>query len=240
MNHDEELVAAWLDSQGHAVEHLTNGEDPPDLVVDGNIAVEVTTIASYADRSLWDFMENVCKSLGPSESGRGYWIEVAADDLNLLKNRMHRSTIKGDLRRSAKIALRHHYANPKEKSRVQLPHGVEIEIISRINNNRDDVKYKVGVWGATKGRIVGSHLIDFIQAAINKKTGNRVIQERADNYAKWWLAITDPNDMTVLNDHEIETVANGIEHHAPWSRILLVSTTGDGVDAVHCCAGREQ
>ena len=50
MNRDEKLVANWLDSQGHAVRHLTNGEDPPDLVVDDNIAVEVTTIASYADR----------------------------------------------------------------------------------------------------------------------------------------------------------------------------------------------
>ena len=231
-------MAAWLDGQGHAVKHLTNGEDPPDLVVDGNIAVEVTTIASYADRSVWDFMENVCKSLGPAENGRGYWIGLASDDEELLQNRMHRSTIKGDLRRSAKAALRRHYATPNTVNGLtKLPHGVEIRVMGRINNNRDDVKYKVGAGGATGGMAVVPYLIDANQAAIDKKTTNRIIQERVDNYAEWWLAITDPHYMTVLNDHEIETVANGIEHHAPWSRILLVSTTGDRAKAVHCLTG---
>ena len=52
--------------------------------------------------SLWDFMEGVCRSLGPAENGRGYWIELAWDDEELLQNRTRRSTIKRDLRRSAK------------------------------------------------------------------------------------------------------------------------------------------
>ena len=237
MNRDEELVAGWLKSQGHDVRHLTNGEDPPDMVVDGNIAVEVTTIASYADRSVWDFMEGVCRSIGPAENGRGYWIELAWDDDELLQNRTHRSTIKRDLRRSAKAALRRHYANPDGNCRIKLPHGVEIEIMGRINNNRDDVKYKVAIGSATEGMIVVSSLINAIQDAIEKKTANRIIQERAGSYAEWWLAATDPHYMTVLNGHEIEAVANGIEYHAPWSCILLVSTHGDRVNAVHCLTG---
>ena len=238
MNRDEKLVAAWLDSQGYAVRHLTNGEDPPDLVVDGNIAVEVTTIASYADRSLWDFMEGVCRSLGSAENGRGYWIELAWDDEELLQNRTHRSTIKRDLRRSAKAALRRHYANPDiVNGLAKLPHGVEIEIMGRIKDNRDDAKYKVVAGGPTEGTIVTSYLINAIQDAIDKKTANRIIQERAGSYAEWWLAATDPHYMTVLNGHEIEAVANGIEYHAPWSCILLVSTHGDRVNAVHCLTG---
>lgn len=66
MNRDEELVSAWLKSRGHAVHPMSRGNDPPDIVVDGNIAVEVTTIASYAYRTLWDFMDSVCRSLGPA------------------------------------------------------------------------------------------------------------------------------------------------------------------------------
>ena len=86
VNRDEELVADWLRTQGHAVRHLTNGDDPPDLVVDENVAVEVTTIASFAFTSVWDFMEGVCRSLGPAEGGRGYFISVNADE-GLLQGR---------------------------------------------------------------------------------------------------------------------------------------------------------
>ena len=240
VNRDEKLVAAWLDSQGYAVRHLTNGEDPPDMVVDGNIAVEVTTIASYAFHSVWDFMDRVCRSLGPAENGRGYRIGLAFDDEELLQNRTHRSTIKRDLRRCAKAALSRHYANPDGNFRIKLPHGVEIEIMGRINNNRDDVKYKVGMGGATGGMAVVPYLIDTNQAAIDKKTANRIIQERADSYAEWWLAITDPHHILRLNGQEIEAVANGIKYRTPWSRILLVSTTGDRIKAVHCLTGNRQ
>ena len=238
MNRDEKLVANWLRAQGHAVRHLMNGEDPPDLVVDDTIAVEVTTIASYAFASLWDFMEGVCRSLGHAENDRGYWIEVASGDEALVQNGTR--TVKLDIRRSAKAALRRHYANPDENCRIKLPHGVEIGIIGRINNNRDDVKYKVGMGGATKGVMVTPHLIDVIQAAIDKKTANRFIQERADRYTEWWLAITDPHYVMDLDGHEIAAVANGIEYHASWSRILLVNTTGERANAVHCLTGYRQ
>lgn len=240
MNRDEKLVANWLRTQGHAVHHLTNGEDPPDLVVDDTIAVEATTIASYAVRSVWDFMDRVCRSLGPAENGRGYWIEVASDDEALLQDRTQSRTVKPDIRRCAKAALERHYASTDENCRIKLPHGIEIEIMGRINNNHDGVKYKVGMGGATEGVMVTPYLIDVIQAAIDKKTANRFILERVDRYAEWWLAITDPHYMMGLDGHEIEAVANGIEYHAPWSRILLVNTTGERVNAVHCLTGYRQ
>lgn len=240
MNRDEKLVAAWLDSQGYAVRHLTNGEDPPDMVVDGNIAVEVTTIASYAFHSVWDFMDRVCRSLGSAENGRGYRIGLAFDDEELLQNRTHRSTIKRDLRRCAKAALSRHYANPDGNCRIKLPHGVEIRVIRQISGNDENVKYKVALGGAIGAMAVVPYLIDTNQAAIDKKTANRIIQERADSYAEWWLAITDPHHILRLNGQEIEAVANGIEYHTPWSRILLVSTTGDRIKAVHCLTGNRQ
>ena len=220
MNQDEELVGAWLVGQGHAVRHLGNGEDPPDLVVDGSIGVEVTTIASYAFRSVWDFMESICRSLGAAENGRGYWIEAASDDEALLQNgdRKRVVRIKGDLKRSAKNVLRDHYANPSatlrsfvslgceeqivnfpRDDRIRLPHGVEVGILGPINDNRDNVKYKVGIGGGTEGVLVVPHIIEAIQLAIRKKAGKRKIKERAGQYKEWWLVVTDPHHAGGLN-----------------------------------------
>ena len=241
MKRDEELVGAWLESQGHAVKSLTNGADPPDIVVDGKIAVEVTTIASYAVLSLGEFIERVCKSLGEAEHGRGYWIRVEADDEGMLQDRALPKTIKKELERSVKAALRCHYANPDEADHlIQLPHGIEIEITNEMPKNPDKVKYKAFTFGAAMGVLVEGHLVGRIQSAIDKKTSNRMIKKRAADYSEWWLAITDPHYMGILNGEEIDAVVNDIDYHAPWSRILLMSTTGDGINAVHCCARGRQ
>ena len=254
MNQDEKLVGDWLVGQGHAVRHLGNGEDPPDLVVDGNIAVEVTTIASYAFRSVWDFMESICKSLGAAENGRGYWIEVASDDEALLQDedRKRVTKVKGDLRRSAKIALRNHYASPgatlggpasldckkqvdffPRDGRIRLPHGVEVGIVGPINDNRDNVKYKVGMGSGTRGRLVVPHLIEAIQSAILKKTNNRIIKERAGRYKEWWLVVTDPHYARGPNNgDELKTVASAIDYGEPWRRILLAIVVEDRIARV--------
>lgn len=255
MNRDEELVAAWLKSQGHAVRNLTDGEDPPDVVVDGNIAVEVTTIASYADRTIWDFMEGVCRSLGPAEHGRGYFLYVRFDDERLLQDgdRRRVAAIKRELRFFSKIALRNHYRSPNgcilgpvgeppdffpRNGLIRLGHGVELRIIAPIQDNQNDVKYEVGMLGARVVWVI-SHLVEAIQDAICKKTNNRMVQERILGYPEWWLVVTDPHYSRSLNADEARSIARAIRHGEPWRRILLANTHGDRFNAVHCLTGAD-
>ena len=237
MNQDEKLVGAWLVGQGQTVRHLEKGEDPPDLVVNCCIGVEVTTIASYAFRGIWDFVNSICKSLGRAENGRGYYIWVEADDQALLQGGDHQTVaaIKRDLKYSIKNALNDHYTHPDaqhESGGILLPHGVELGVIEPINNNRDDVKYKVGMGGRTAGKLVVPHLIDAIQSAIHKKADNRIIKERAGQYREWWLVVTDPHHARGLNDDEIRTVANAIDYGEPWRRILLAIVVEDRIARV--------
>ena len=248
MNRDEKLVANWLRAQGHAVRRLTNGEDPPDLVVDDTIAVEVTTIASYAFASLWGFMEGVCRSLGPAEHGRGYFISVRSDNDSLLQDgdRERIAAIKRELRFHAKIALRNHYRNPHATMHgpdqpidflprdglVRLPHGVEVRIGGPMQDNQNDVKYEVATGGATAVWVV-PHLIETIQAAICKKTSNRMVQKRANDYPAWWLVVTDPNYSRGLTLDEARAIADAIHYSEPWRNMLLANTQGNKVNSVH-------
>lgn len=246
MKHHEELVADWLLSEGHVVRHMSNGEDPPDLVVDGNIAVEVTTMASYAHNTLWGFLEGVCKSLGRAENGRGYWIYFEVEDEALLQHsdKGRIVAIKRDLRAAAKAALRKHYANPlttvspAEETTgflpvprgIALPHGVELRIWGAINNNRDNVKYKVGGGGEAEGCLVVPHLIDAIQSAVRRKTAKSTIKERAEWYRGWWLAVTDPYaNAENLDDNELRALGNAIHYGPPWERVILVNLASDRV-----------
>ena len=250
MNQDEKLVGDWLVGLGHAVRHLGNGEDPPDLVVDGNIAVEVTTIASYAFRSVWDFMESICKSLGAAQNGRGYFILVSSNDQALLQGKDRRlvTAMKRHLKYYAKIALRNYYRNPDATllqplesfdyedridffpigGRIRLPYGVELRIAGPICDNRSDVKYEVAGGGTTAVWVV-PQLVDVIQSAIRKKTDLRTIKERAEMYKEWWLVVTDPQYTTRLDDDEVQAIAMAINYGEPWRRILLAdSATENG------------
>ena len=248
VNRDEELVAAWLCSQGRAVRHMHNGEDPPDLVVDRNIAVEVTTIASYAYLTLWDFMKEVCKSLGAAKHGRGYFIAISSKDGALLQgqDRQKIAAIKRILRQYAKLALRNHYANPDARlygpeqaidfiprdGRIKLPYGVELEIVAPISDNLNNVKYEVGAFGGMGGILVIPHLIEKIQSAIHKKTNKSTIQQRSRDYKEWWLVVTDPYHAAGLNSREVQTIAETVYYDEPWRRIFLASTAGDEVGRV--------
>ena len=247
MKHHEALIADWLDGQGHTVRHMGNGEDPPDLVVDGNIAVEVTTIASLAFQALWDLMDGVCRSLGSAERGRGYFISVRSEDRSLLQGHDRRkiAAIKRDVRQSAKCALRNHYANPDAGMygpelavdfiphfcRVGLPHGVELSIIARTAENPDNVKYEVAS-GGTEAVWLVSHLIKTVQAAISKKTNNKLIRLRAEEYKEWWLVVTDVQFAATLTNSEAQTIADAIHHNEPWRRVLLAYIWGDKVNRV--------
>ena len=241
------MVGAWLKSQGHTVRHLERGDDPPDLVVDGDIAVEVTTIASYAHRTLWDFMEGVCKALGLAENGRGYFLSVRSEDEALLQHqdRGKVAAIKRDLRWYAKLALRNHYRNPNatvlgpeqaidflpRNGRIRLPYGVEIQIITSIRDNTRNVKYEVASGGA-KAVWVVPHLIEAIQAAICRKTNNQIIQLRARKYTDWWLVVTDPTYARNIGTDEANAIADAVEYGPPWHRVMLAYLFADKVARV--------
>ena len=246
MKRDEELVAKWLRSEGHDVCHLTDGGDPPDLVVDGDIAVEVTTINSFAHSSIWQFLDKTFKSLGRAENGRGYWVAIEYEDESMFQaaGGHKRDKMKAELRQHIKQALCDHYRNPASVVRrrrhgvielpvIKLPYGLTLEIMGEISDNPDRCKYKVGIGGESMGEIVEGSLIKDIQATIDKKSANKVIQERAANYREWWLVVTDRfSNVRSLAQDGWKRVSDTIVRREPWKRIIAVAVGSNEVRRV--------
>ena len=121
---------------------------------------------------------------------------------------------------------------PRE-DRFALPHGIELGVRRQLDNNRDNVKYKVLTAAHAEGRLPVSDLADKIQFQISKKTNKPSIQERAGQYAEWSLALTDPHrDAASLYDDEVRTVTDAIHYGAPWRRVILVNLASDKVSQV--------
>ncbi len=239
MNRDEELVAEWLRSKGHKVCPLTDGQDPPDLIMDGDIAVEVTTINSLAHRSVWQFLDEIFKSLGPAENGRGYWVSIEYEDERILQSRNSREKAKRkkNLKIAIKQRLTEHYDNPDLGVVIQLPYGLTLEIIGEITDNPDRCKYKVG-WGMSyEGELVITTLVEDIQAAIDTKSNNKKVQERKEQYREWWLVVTDAfSNVHTLDQGGWKAVSNVIVRREPWKRIIAVAIDSQRVLACRIVA----
>ena len=225
MDQSEAVVAEWLRSEGHEVRHLTGGDDPPDFVVAGDIAVEVMTISPPAYRRMFQFFgDKLFKALGAAENGRGYSVFVEYEDEKMFETDEGKK--KAELRKCIRQKLEAHYRNPYSgcwrngRRVIFLCHGITLEIGPWLSDHPADYKYTVHMLGASKGEIVIPTLVENIQAAIEKKSANPRIQARAANYREWWLVVTsfhwlDQNDWKIVSDRLVL--------RAPWKHIIAVN-----------------
>lgn len=228
----EELVAEWLRSEGHKICHLTDGDDPPDLVVDGNIAVEVTTINSSAYLSLYQFFNKHCESLGCAEDGRGYSVAIEYEDEKIFES-ADKGKKKKELKKRIKQELKEHYRNPDSGvqrdgySVIELPYGITLEIWPWRMLSDYPVQYKYTVQQLTPfaGEIPIPALVEKLQAAIDKKSANTCIQERVAKYQEWWLVVTDAFSYVGHLDQDGEKrIADMLVLREPWKCLIALST----------------
>ena len=228
----EKLVAEWLRSEGYEVRHLTDGDDPPDLVVDGNIAVEVTTINSFADQSLYQFFNMHCESLGRPEDGHGYSVSIEYKDEKIFES-TDEGKKKAELRKRIKQELNEHYRNPDSgvqrdgRSVIELPYGITLVIWPWHMLSSCSVRYKYTVQGIMPfaGEILIPALVEKLQAAIDKKSANTRIQERAAKYQEWWLVVTDAFSYVGHLDQDGEKqIADTLVLREPWKCLIAIST----------------
>ena len=228
----EKLVAEWLRSEGHEVRHLTDGNDPPDLVVDGNIAVEVTTINSFAGQSLCQSFNKHCKSLGRAEDGRGYSVSIEYKDERIFEA-ADEGKKKRELKKRIKQVLDEHYRNPGSgvqrdgRNVIELPYGIMLVIWPwhMLSSCSVRYKYKVQRIMSFAGEIRIPALVEKLQSAIDKKSANKRIQERAAKYQEWWLVVIDAlSDVCHLDQDSERKIADTLVLQEPWKCLIVIST----------------
>lgn len=228
MDQSEAVAAKWLRSEGHEFRHLTGGDDPPDFVVDDNIAVEVTTISTYAYRSISHFFNNLFhKFLGNAENGRGYAVSIEYEDERMFE--VAGVSKKEDLRRLIRQELKAHYRNPNSGIRpngscvIPLLHGITLEIWPWQSSRDYPVEYKYTVCGFKpfNGEIFIQALVENIQAAIDKKSAKQTIQARVADYREWWLVVTG---FRRLDQDESKILSDMLVLREPWKHLIAVNS----------------
>ena len=228
MDKSEAVVAKWLRSEGHEFRHLTGGDDPPDFVVDGDIAVEVTTISPPAELRMFQFFsDKLFKALGAAENGCAYPVFVEYEDEKMFETDGRKK--KGELKRLIKQKLEAHYRNPNNPNSgtwrngrriIPLCYGITLEIGPWPSERPADYKYTVRWLGASKGEIVIPTLVENIQAAIEKKSAIQRIRERAEEYREWWLVVTS---FYWPGQDGWKTVSDALVLKEPWKHLFAVN-----------------
>ena len=78
----------------------------------------------------------------------------------------------------------------------------------------------------SEGEIVVPALVGNIQAAIDKKSSKRSIQERAAKYQEWWLVVTGFHS---LCQDDLKILSKALVLRAPWKHLIGVNSPTQGV-----------
>ena len=242
-NPDEDLAREWLVSLARDPATVRRSEhEPPDYVLNGNIAVEVTRITEGDETSLHSLgpvVEDVLKNLGPPGNGQSLCVLWVYEPLRCLPPRKH---MKKQIR-NALMPYTERWAVP-EKLRylslagiedLLLPCGLSLRLAHpRPTSGAPSFKF-YGFSGMT-GSHVRQELLKALRHADRKKSED--VRDRGSHVGPWWLVLVDRvfsseiftfdgtnegkgllRDMTSLTQEL--ACAEGTSW--PWSRIVVLA-----------------
>lgn len=217
-NRDEQRAEKWLRSQGLSVER--QADDPPDFVVDGRYAVEVTRLNAVEDdaslrekEGLRRTIQKILDEFEPSVDGVAYLVDVRFCVSWPLPP-------KSDVRREVRDALR----RPTGGETV-LNCGLAL-IVDRVHSPKER-RFYLGNVDSGMGSMPLMEYVERISKIVEEKT--KRVGTRLDHYAERWLVLVDhvlfEPLMGVLETHEIEALKASVTSRGPWDRIIVLSVT---------------
>ena len=218
-NDDELLAQNWLRTQGH-VNIRRPSSDPPDFVVDGRLAVEVTRLSqeiivgagmrSRAEEQaripLTIQIETTIEQLGPpGNEGRSWIINCEYDfSVPLPKPRKVSAQISDalapllapyDHKVVAGMRARHFDSNRHagEIAGIRFPHlCLECGICLDLEEfSHAPAKFLVPNVSDGEGMVVAGELVKGIRNRIRAKSETIRNQDRIGDYRSWWLVLVD-------------------------------------------------
>lgn len=243
-NPDEVLARGWLVSLSGAPGSVRRSiYEPPDYLLNGEIAVEVTRISEGDETSLHSLcpvVEDVLKNLGPPGHGRTlavFWVYEPSRCLpspKLMKKQI----------RNALMPYTEPCADP-EKLRdlslagiadIDLPCGLSLRLVHCLPTEEAPIFKFVLHFSGWTGEHIWERLLEGFKRAVRTKSGK--VRGRGRHRGPWWLVLVDHvfstesftfegtnegkrrlRDLKSLT-HELART-EGIS--CPWSRIVVLA-----------------
>ena len=252
-NADELLAQDWLRAQGHEDIRRPNS-DPPDFVVNGQFAVEVTRLSQriivgaekhskgeeQARKPLTDQIEKTIEQLGPPGNEGMSWIINCEYDFSVpLPNRKIVTTqISAALAPllvpyddSVVAGMHARYADFSKHTReilgIKFPHlCLECGICLDLKEfPHAPAKFIVPNVSDGEGIFVASELVNGIRNRIRSKSETIRNQNRIEDYRSWWLILVDYICLTPMQTlSEYELSFIRDQDFDFWDRVVVVSS----------------
>lgn len=241
-NEDELRAREWLRRQGYRdIQRQCN--DPPDFVVNGDYAVEVTrlnqriivgndgrTVGEEERRKpLTDQIAKTIEQLGPpGNEGRSWIIDCEYDFSVPLPSR---ETVSAQMSDALAPLLKPYDKHVGETSHLGFPHlhldcGISLELTEVAD---DPARFILQNVSDGKGILVAGQLGKGIQNCVRKKSEKVRRENKVDDFESWWLILVDHVyhlPIQTLSEHELSLVRD--QQYDFWSRVVVVSSREQG------------
>ena len=243
-NAEEKLVRHWLNLLSGDPESVCRPRyDPPDYVLKGDIAVEVTRLSEGDETSLHSLgsvVEDVLSDLGRPGNGVSLCVFWVYEPSRSFPEKMRTK----EQIRNALIRYTKPYSMPAGIEDLRLPCGLSLRLV-HIRPSGDPARFEFGGFSGMTGRHVRDKLLEDFRRAITKKS--KGISNRRKQFDTWWLVLVDRvfssetfsfdgtkegKRLLLAMKSMAKQLAGADGHSFPWSRIVVLdpSTPFRGYD----------
>ena len=233
-NDDEILAKEWLVSLTGDPESVRQPEcDPPDYVLNGDIAVEVARISEGDETSLHSLKkvaEDALAELGPPGNGSSLcvmWVYEPTRSFPRPK-RMKEQIL------AALMPYTKPYSMPAGIEDCRLPCGLSLRLVHFWPTN-DEPSFKLQGFPGMTGKHIREKLLENLERAVTKKI--KKIRGRRSDFDTWWLVLVDrvfsTESFTFDGTNEGKRLLRSMrciaqrlaitERSWPWSRIIVLA-----------------
>lgn len=229
MNREEQVTLEYLKSQyGENVFPVPEHGDPPDILVNTTIAVEVTRLNQHFFQngepeglenlsfSLVSVLKEVLESFNNLYDGKSYWVFVE-----------YRRPVNLDFRKIKKemrLALLKFLNSQALNSSHEISVNPEITFIFHKSSVEKGKLFRfAGIGDFDAGGWVTQVYVDNIRHCIDEKSTK--ISERLENYHEWWLYLVDCMELG-LDQQEFLEVVQRVGGTGSFDKVVVIDYHG--------------
>lgn len=232
MNREELIVFEHLTKlHGKGVLPVPAHKDPPDIVIDSSIGIEVTRLNQHYFESkkpegleilsfpLEDALEEVLNSFNYLYDGKSYW--VCIDFKRPLNSSVHQT------KKDMTLTLNNFLASETINFPYRVSVNSEISFLIYESSPGNGKLFPRG--GTDDFNACGQNISTYaknIQYCINKKSS--IIQKKLDKYNNWWLYLVDCIGFG-LSQKEILEVIKNVGDIENFDKVVVLNYDGQDV-----------